>query len=32
LPHIHFFLQHNVQECTLHIHLVKLEPFSHGKG
>jgi hypothetical protein len=32
LPHIHFFLQHTIQEGTLHIHLVQLEPFSHGKG
>jgi hypothetical protein len=32
LPYIHFFLQHVVQEGTLHIHLVQLEHFSHEKG
>jgi hypothetical protein len=32
LAHIHFFLQHTVEEGTLHIHLVQLEPFSHQNG
>jgi hypothetical protein len=32
LPHIHFFLQHTIQESTLHIHLVQFEPFRHKEG